>query len=69
MLLPIILLLEVDLCLCAYLLLSLLKDYTLGSCFPPCVGVLHLLSFVGLDLWKDTVQICFCDGISSFLIL
>ena len=25
----------------------------LGCSFPPCVGVFHLLSFVGLDLWKD----------------
>jgi hypothetical protein len=25
----------------------------LGCSFPPCVGVFNLLSFVGLDLWKD----------------
>jgi hypothetical protein len=23
--------------------------------FSPCVGVFHVLSFVGLDLWKDIV--------------
>jgi hypothetical protein len=23
-----------------------------GCSFPPCVGVFHLLSFIGLDLWK-----------------
>jgi len=23
--------------------------------FPPCIGVFHLLSFEGLDLWKDIV--------------
>jgi len=27
----------------------------LGWSFPPCVGVFYLLSFVGLDLWKDIV--------------
>ena len=27
----------------------------LGHSFPSCVGVFHLLSFVELDLWKDTV--------------
>ena len=27
----------------------------LGCSFPPCVGVFYLLSFVGLDLWKDVV--------------
>jgi hypothetical protein len=25
--------------------------------FPPCVGVFPLLSFEGMDLWKDTVEI------------
>jgi hypothetical protein len=53
-----LLLLEAELCLCGYLLLGLLKDYFLdflGCSFPPCVGVFHLLSFVGLDLWKDIV--------------
>ena len=53
------LLLEVGLCLYNYLLLGLLKYYFLvfflGASFPPCVGVFHLLSFVGLDLWKDIV--------------
>jgi hypothetical protein len=41
-----------------YLLLGLFKDYFLtflGCSFPSCVGVFHLLSFVGLDLWKDTI--------------
>jgi hypothetical protein len=40
--------------------LDLLKDYFLpflGCTFPPCVGVLHLLSFVGLDLWRDIVNL------------
>ena len=52
------LLLMVELCLCAYLLLGLLKDCFLAfsSCsFPPCVGAFHLFSFVGLNLWKDIV--------------
>jgi hypothetical protein len=53
------LLLEVELCLSGYLLLGLLKDYFLAfflvCSFSPCVGVFHLLSFVGLDLWKDIV--------------
>jgi hypothetical protein len=25
----------------------------LGYSFPPCVRVYHLLSFVGLDLWRN----------------
>jgi hypothetical protein len=29
----------------------------LGCSFPPCVGFFHLLSFVGLDLWKNIVYI------------
>jgi len=33
----------------------LLSCFFLGCTFPPCVGVFHLLSFVGLDLWKDIV--------------
>ena len=44
------LLLGVELCLCGYLLLGLLRDYFLLflECrFPPCVGVFNLLSFVG----------------------
>jgi hypothetical protein len=38
--------------------LCLLKDTFLdflGCSFTPCVGVFHLLSFVGLNLWKDIV--------------
>jgi hypothetical protein len=34
------------------------EDYFLAFpeySFPPCVGVFHLLSFVGLNLWKDIV--------------
>jgi hypothetical protein len=27
----------------------------LGYSFPPCVGVFHLLSSVGLDLWNNIV--------------
>jgi hypothetical protein len=27
----------------------------LGCSFPPYIGVLHLLSFVGLNLWEDFV--------------
>jgi hypothetical protein len=51
------LLLEVELCLCGYLLLGLLITFLLflGCSFPPCVSVFHLLSVVGLDLWKDIV--------------
>jgi hypothetical protein len=38
------------------------------SCsFPPCVEVFHLLSFMGLDLWKDIVKICVIHGISWFV--
>jgi hypothetical protein len=33
----------------------LLSCYFLGCTFPPCVGIFHLLSFIGLDLWKDIV--------------
>jgi hypothetical protein len=47
-----------ELCVCGYLLLGLLKDYFLaflGHSFPPCVGVFPLLFFVGLDLLKDIV--------------
>ena len=29
----------------------------LGYSFPSCIGVFYLLSFVGLDLWKDTVNL------------
>jgi hypothetical protein len=32
----------------------------LEGSFPPCVGVFPLLSFEGLDLWKDIVYIWFC---------
>jgi hypothetical protein len=33
----------------------LLSCFFLGCNFPPCVRIFHLLSFVGLDLWRDTV--------------
>ena len=59
LLLPVIFCLEVELCLCGYLLLVCGKKTTfllfLGCSFSPCVGVFHLFSFVGLDLWKDIV--------------
>jgi hypothetical protein len=29
----------------------------LGCSFPPCVGVFHPLSFVGLDLWKHFINL------------
>jgi hypothetical protein len=29
--------------------------FFLGCSLPPCVVVFHLLSFKGLDLWKDIV--------------
>jgi hypothetical protein len=49
-----VLLLKLELFLCGYLLLGLLKeDYFLlflVCSFLPCVGVFHLLSFVGLGL-------------------
>jgi Ethanolamine utilization protein EutJ (predicted chaperonin) len=31
--------------------------FFLGCSFPHCVGIFHLLSFVGLDFWKDIVYI------------
>jgi hypothetical protein len=31
----------------------------LGHNFPPCVGVFPLLSFEGLDSWKDIVEFGF----------
>jgi hypothetical protein len=51
-------LLEVELCLCVYLLLGFLKEdyfFVFSSSFSPCVRVFHLLFYVGLDLWKDIV--------------
>ena len=33
----------------------LLSCFFLERSFPPCVGVFPLLSFEGLDSWKDTV--------------
>jgi hypothetical protein len=33
----------------------LLSCFFLGYSFPPCIGVFHLLTSVGLDLWKDIV--------------
>ena len=33
----------------------LLSCFFLGCSFPPCVGVFHLLSILGLDLRKDIV--------------
>ena len=49
-----------ELCLCGYLLLDLLKDdyfsLFLGCSFPPCVGVFHLLFSVGLDMWKYIIN-------------
>ena len=38
----------------------------LGCSFPPCIRGFHLLSFIGLSLWTDIVQIWFCPGISWF---
>jgi hypothetical protein len=67
-----LLLLEVELCLCGYLLLGLLKDYLLAfsRCgFPPCIGVFYLLFFLGLDLWKELCKFGFCHRISCFLCL
>jgi hypothetical protein len=54
----VIVVVEEELCVCGYLLLSLLKEdyflvFFLGCSFHPCVGVFRLLSFEGLDLWKD----------------
>ena len=59
------------LCLCGYLLRgfegSLFFLFFLGCSSPPCVGIFHLFSFVGLDLWTDIVLICFCHKISWYL--
>ena len=63
------LLLELGFCSWSYLLLHLLKDYVLaflGRYFPPCVGVFPLLSFGGLDSWKDIVWILFFSWDSLF---
>jgi hypothetical protein len=35
----------------------------LGCGFRPCIGFFLLLSFEGLDSWKDNVSIWFCHGI------
>ena len=53
--------LELELCLYGYLLLGLLKEdyFLLGCRFPPCVGVFYLVSFVGLDMWKDRCKFGF----------
>jgi hypothetical protein len=59
LLLPVIFVVRVGVCSCGYLLLGLLKGYFLaflGHSFSPCVGVFpSLLSFEGMDLWKDIV--------------
>jgi hypothetical protein len=53
-----------------YLLGGLLKDYFLafflGCSFPPCVGVFYLLSFVGLDLCKNCVNLVLSWNIFIF---
>ena len=52
------LLLELGFCICGCLLLGVLKDYFLafsGPVFLPCIVFFLLLSFEGLDSWKDSV--------------
>ena len=38
----------------------------LGCNFPPCVGVFYFLSFIGLDLWKDCVNLVLSLNILVF---
>ena len=46
---------------------GLLSCFFLRCSFHLCVGVFPLLSFEGLDSWKDIVCICFYHGILWFL--
>jgi hypothetical protein len=50
----------------AFLLFLGCNFYLLLLCLD-IVGVFHLLSFVGLDLWQDIVSILFCHEISCCL--
>jgi hypothetical protein len=57
LLLPVIFVVRAGILFSGYVLLGVFKDYFLflGRSFSPCVGVFPLLSFEGLDLWKDIV--------------